>query len=457
MAIRSYQVCRLAARAMPSQQFPRHVARLLLTLAHRVASTPIEPYTTLNGPVQPAGRAYGANLPANASVLHLYLLVGQSNMVGRGNGDDLSRELAGKLNAVGGLANPDAPVAFYAAGMAGAGSTSYASTGCTLGFEHSEPVLDVSSSAFQPIERLPLAPVESCGWEKSAMQLNSHFGPELSLGLALHGQWPERQFVLLKRANSGSTLAGDWVPGSHGYRALLEDVEVIRKANPDKRVVPTGLLWLQGEADAKDSEKSESYGTNINRLITQLRKDIDAPALAVVLVGLPGAGRKYQERVNSALIKTRQSLPGVSFVYNERVHEPEGNPRRHLPIGSEGGVRRASQSEFEQALGQLVLVGDVGCSIWTDAGKTLHLLRDQVCLHYTGTAQLRIGARAAELFATMAGAQPAAWPNGWDMGVARDDSRTLYHWFWEQEDQLLAGRPNASQIDADHDCFGVGD
>ena len=153
------------------------------------------------------------------------------------------------------------------------------------------------------------------------MQLNSHFGPELSLGLALHGQWPERQFVLLKRANSGSTLAGDWVPGSHGYRALLEDVEVIRKANPDKRVVPTGLLWLQGEADAKDSEKSESYGTNINRLITQLRKDIDAPALAVVLVGLPGAGRKYQERVNSALIKTRQSLPGVSFVYNDRVHE----------------------------------------------------------------------------------------------------------------------------------------
>ena len=174
------------------------------------------------------------------------------------------------------------------------------------------------------------------------MQLNSHFGPELSLGLALHGQWPERQFVLLKRANSGSTLAGDWVPGSHGYRALLEDVEVIRKANPDKRVVPTGLLWLQGEADAKDSEKSESYGTNINRLITQLRKDIDAPALAVVLVGLPGAGRKYQERVNSALIKTRQSLPGVSFVYNDRVHEPEGNPRRHLPIGSEGGLALAA-------------------------------------------------------------------------------------------------------------------
>ena len=192
------------------------------------------------------------------------------------------------------------------------------------------------------------------------MQLSSHFGPELSFGLALHGQWPERQFALLKRANSGSTLAEDWVPGSHGYRALLEDVEVIRKANPDKRVVPTGLLWLQGEADAKDFEKSESYGPNINRLITQLREDIDAPALAVVLVGLPGAGRKYQERVNGALMKTRQSLPDVSFVYNDRVHEQEGNPRRHLPIGSEGGVRRASQSEFEQALGQLGTARDHG-------------------------------------------------------------------------------------------------
>ena len=287
------------------------------------------------------------------------------------------------------------------------------------------------------------------------MRLGSHFGPELSLGLALHGQWPERQFAVVKRANSGSTLAEDWVPGSHGYRTLLEDVEAIRKANPDKRVVPAGLVWLQGEADAKDYNKSESYGPNINRLITQLRTDIDAPGLAVVLVGLPGTGRKYQQTVNGALLKTRQSLPDVSFVYNDRGNEQGGNVRRHLPIGSEGGVLRASQSEFEQALGQLLLVGDVDGSMWADA-SALHVLRDQVCLHYTGTAQLRIGARAAELFTTMEGAQPAAWPNGWNIGVAKNESHTLYNWFWEQEELLLAGRPNASDIDADHDCFGVG-
>lgn len=440
---------------MPSSRCPALVARLMLTLVHRVASTAIEPHATLNGPVQPADRAHADHTPANASILHLYLLVGQSNMVGRGNGNDLSRELLGKLSTVASMTDPNAPIAFYAAGMAGAGSTSYANTGCTLGFEHSSPVLEVGSSAFQPIERLPLAPVESCGWEKSAMRLSSHFGPELSLGLALHGQWPERQFALVKRANSGSTLADDWVPGSHGYRALLEDVEVVRNANPDKIVVPTGLIWLQGEADAKDYEKSESYGPNINHLITQLRSDIEAPNLAVVLVGLPGAGRKYQETVNGALLKTRKSLPDVSYVYNDRVNEQGGSPRRHLPIGSEGGVLRASQLEFEQALGQLLLVGDVGCNIWTDA-SALHVLRDQVCLHYTGTAQLRIGARAAELFASMEGAQPAAWPNGWNIGIAKNKSHNLYHWFWEQEELLLAGRPNAPAIDPDHDCFGVG-
>ncbi len=134
------------------------LARLLLTLVHRVTASAVDPPAALGGVVQPATRAYADGTPANASILHLYLLVGQSNMVGRGNGADVSRELLGKLNSIGSRTDLDAPVTFYAAGMAGAGSTSYADTGCTLGFEHNYPVLEVGSSAFQPVERLTLAP-----------------------------------------------------------------------------------------------------------------------------------------------------------------------------------------------------------------------------------------------------------------------------------------------------------
>ena len=135
----------------------------------------------------------------------------------------------------------------------------------------------------------PLA-VEACIWEKSLYKLDSHFGPELAFGLALHEQYPERQIVLSKRAVSGSTLANDWAPGCDGYRALLDDLTRIRDAYPDSTVVPSGLLWLQGEADAKESEDARTYGENLKRLIHQLRKDTGSH-LPVVVVALPGEGR----------------------------------------------------------------------------------------------------------------------------------------------------------------------
>ena len=291
----------------------------------------------------------------------------------------------------------------------------------------------------------PLA-VEACIWEKSLYKLDSHFGPELAFGLALHEQYPERQIVLSKRAVSGSTLANDWAPGRDGYRALLDDLTRIRDAYPDSTVVPSGLLWLQGEADAKESEDARTYGENLKRLIHQLRKDTGSH-LPVVVVALPGEGRPFQPMVDSALESTARDWPLVSYLHNDAA----SNSRSHLPIGSEGGVSRLSESEFEQALGQLLLAGQMDTSLDVSA---LHVLRNQVCLHYTSAAQLRIGARAAELFASMKGRPPAPWPLGWRLGVKREGS-TMYNWFWEQEELLLARQPNATELDTEHHCFRV--
>mgnify|MGYP001986285795 CR=1 FL=1 len=86
-------------------------------------------------------------------------------------------------------------------------------------------------------------------WEKAIFRLDTHFGPEISLGLALNEQWPTRRIVLSKRALSGSTLATGWTPGTDGYRALLADFRLIAADSYPRRVVLSGFLWLQGGCD----------------------------------------------------------------------------------------------------------------------------------------------------------------------------------------------------------------
>ena len=215
----------------------------------------------------------------------VFLLAGQSNMVGRGNGSALSTTLLQRLRSLSNLKSRDSPIAYYAAGLAGAGSTSYNETVCSMGIEHRYPVFDPRSSAFQPIERMTLAPVEGCVWEKSIFRLETHFGPEISLGLALNEQWPEKRIVLSKRALSGSTLEGTWAPGKDAYGALLTDFRRIAADYSPRRVVLAGFLWLQGEADAKDARSAKNYESNLDSLVTNLRHDTGTPGMPVVFVG----------------------------------------------------------------------------------------------------------------------------------------------------------------------------
>ena len=197
----------------------------------------------------------------------VFLLAGQSNMVGRGNGTALSKSLLRRLHSLSDPKKGDCPIGYYAAGLAGAGSTSYNDSVCSMGIEHRYPVFDLRSSAFQPIERMRLAPVEGCVWEKTIFRLDTHFGPEISLGLALNEQWPTRRIVLSKRALSGSTLATGWTPGTDGYRALLADFRLIAADHYPRRVVLSGFLWLQGEADAKDARDAKNYKSNLLSLV----------------------------------------------------------------------------------------------------------------------------------------------------------------------------------------------
>ncbi len=127
------------------------------------------------------------------------------------------------------------------------------------------------------------------------------FGPELGIGHAL-GDFYDEPVLLVKVAFGGCSLAVDMrPPGSGGklgekypliVKAVTEAIEHLPEIIPGYQKETgyeiTGFFWNQGESDLSP-EASAEYAENLVNLVTDLRKDVKAPGMKVV-VAITGFG-----------------------------------------------------------------------------------------------------------------------------------------------------------------------
>ncbi|MBT8082487.1 MAG: sialate O-acetylesterase [Gammaproteobacteria bacterium] len=209
---------------------------------------------------------------------HLYFLGGQSNMEGFGFNDELSP-----------AANMVVPgVMIYAGQMA----------------------LDNEMHGGVGLWR-PLTPGFGTGFRTDGQtnELSDRFGPELLFGrtLAAHGP-PGRHIAIVKYALGGSGLAdgvgfGNWHPdfaagtGVNQYDHALKTLRgasAIADIDGDgvaDRLVPAGIVWMQGEADAFDSQAAaDAYLANLTRLMGLLRAAMRVDDLPVVVGKITDSG-----------------------------------------------------------------------------------------------------------------------------------------------------------------------
>jgi len=105
-----------------------------------------------------------------------------------------------------------------------------------------------------------------------------YFGPEIGFGHAIAGSFPDAEVRLVKFAVGGSGLATQWNPKGPGRflrRFLEETAAAIADLNAaGRRVEVAGMLWMQGEQDAKDSDhpaNARAYESNLSALIAKVR------------------------------------------------------------------------------------------------------------------------------------------------------------------------------------------
>ncbi|WP_437593549.1 sialate O-acetylesterase [Sorangium sp. So ce1000] len=211
--------------------------------------------------------------PAIAQPVKVFVLAGQSNMVGYGVGDDLPFDLRSQ---------PD------------------------IWYDHYNP---------DAREGGPYAAATSTDWGPLEPKGEDHrYGPEITFGRAIAAAYPEHRIAIVKVAQGGTNLVDHWGRGlapdpealykSQLYHALLGELdsatyegdralrypeEVTRLDGALARLESEGqayeiaaLVWMQGENEAGWSA-AFTYGDTLRGFIAAIRQDLGVPALPVVL------------------------------------------------------------------------------------------------------------------------------------------------------------------------------
>lgn len=140
-----------------------------------------------------------------------------------------------------------------------------------------------------------------------------------SFGFTLLKMGASARVGLVPAAFGGSALA-EWTPGSNHYNNAVERTRAALAAAPAGSRL-RGILWHQGEADTAQQELAATYADRFARMIAQLRSDLSAPDVPVIVGQLgeflkdrPQNPHPFAGQVNQALATVPLYIQNAVFV-----------------------------------------------------------------------------------------------------------------------------------------------
>ena len=220
----------------------------------------------------------------------LYLLMGQSNMSGRG----LLDELPSRYRTM------DAAISVY--GNDGVWRVA------------SEP-LDVATNQIDTV----------------SADMAAGVGPGLVFARTMSGSRPGRRIGLVPCAKGGSSIT-QWARSASRETLYGSCLARAREAQARGRIA--GILWYQGESDADTQADADAWPGRFSNMMDTFRRDLGEPGLPLVVVGLgdrPLTGPYAQRFAAWATVQTGQfSLRMESQAYVSAAGLPRNADKLHL-------------------------------------------------------------------------------------------------------------------------------
>jgi hypothetical protein len=141
-------------------------------------------------------------------------------------------------------------------------------------------------------------------------------GPGLSFGAAIANAYPLDTIFLVPCAVGGTSIS-KWEPGAYDESTKTHpyDDALIRIKEAMKTGSITGVLWLQGESDSKPAS-AQVYLSKLEKLINSIRSETKNPKLPF-LAGELGAYRANYQLINGELAKLSATVPFTALVSSQ--------------------------------------------------------------------------------------------------------------------------------------------
>lgn len=155
-------------------------------------------------------------------------------------------------------------------------------------------------------------------WEKAANPLNKYstvrkelsmqkLGPGYTFAKRMEELYPKRTIGLVVNARGGSSLV-EWVPGGKLYSEALK-----RAKDASKWGTIRGVLWHQGESNVNHPSL---YLDDLAVFIKTLRKDLNNPTLPFI-VGQIYTSSNKSKTFNECLLKVPNLIPNTAVVLSD--------------------------------------------------------------------------------------------------------------------------------------------
>ncbi len=101
------------------------------------------------------------------------------------------------------------------------------------------------------------------------------FGPEISFAYEMS---KHNNIGIIKISAGDTNLAVNWNPKTKDG-LYSQTIDLVKKASLTKSIEIKAVLWMQGESDGLNEIMAKSYGSNLNQFINSLRSDLKKPSL----------------------------------------------------------------------------------------------------------------------------------------------------------------------------------
>ncbi len=178
------------------------------------------------------------------------------------------------------------------------------------------------------------------------------FGPEVGLAHELAKAWPEDTIGIIKIAVGGTGILAfvpDWkreeaaLTGDAHKGPIYNDiVACVRAAREVSKFELAGFAWKQGGKDMRKPEVARNYLVHLKRLVEGLRRDTGVPELPV-FIGTPLSLDELEAALGRPeLAKARRGRPGLAGVLRAQNEAAKQIPHcrtvvhGRLPVRADG-------------------------------------------------------------------------------------------------------------------------